>query len=218
MNNGPEAMIKLVKTRIKNAQHTASNNLSVDLFSDGSLTNQVGGLAHLVQSAGTGTVGGINAGTYPFWQNQKREMGGTNAWSKSTIKGEMNALWLPLVRGDDKPDLILFSHDLYSAYEESLQDLQRYASADAAAAGFETLKYKSASVIFDDNSSFGTSAETGYFLNTKYLYLVQHSEAQWTQDDEKKPVNQDAVVVPMFWMGQLVCTNRSLQGKLLDAA
>ena len=47
---------------------------------------------------------------------------------------------------------------------------------------------------------------------------MQHPEAQWTQDDEKKPVNQDAVVVPMYWMGQLVCTNRSLQGKLIDAA
>lgn len=54
--------------------------------------------------------------------------------------------------------------------------------------------------------------------NTKYLYLVQHSEAQWTQDDEKKPVNQDGVVIPLYWMGNLVCSNRALQGVLIDAA
>jgi hypothetical protein len=30
-------------------------------------------------------------------------------------------------------------------------------------------------------------------------------------------VNQDAVVIPMLWMGNLVCSNRSLQGLLLDA-
>jgi hypothetical protein len=36
--------------------------------------------------------------------------------------------------------------------------------------------------------------------------------------DEKRPTNQDAVVVPMYWMGNLVCTNRSLQGILFDAS
>jgi hypothetical protein len=218
MNNGPEAMIKLVKARIKNAMNTAANNLSVDLYSDGALANQIGGLAHIVQNAGTGTVGGINSSTYPFWQNQVVEMAGTGTWSKSTTKGEMNKLWLKCVRGKDKPDLIVASHDIYSAYEESLQDLQRYADARSAAAGFESLKYKTANVIFDDNTNFGTTAETAFFLNTDFLYLVQHPEAQWTQDDEKKPLNQDAVVVPMYWMGQLVCTNRALQGKLIDAA
>jgi hypothetical protein len=44
MNNGPEKIIDLVKARIKNAMHTAANNMSVDIYSDGSLTNQIGGL------------------------------------------------------------------------------------------------------------------------------------------------------------------------------
>lgn len=218
MNNGKEAMIKLVKARIKNAKNTASNQMSIDLYSDGSLTNQIGGLAATIGTAGTGTVGGINSSTYSIWQNQYYEIPGSGAWSKSNIKGYMNVLWLRQVRGEDKANLILSSHDLYSAYEESLQDLQRYSSADAAAAGFEALKYKTADVIFDDNSNFGTTAEKMYFLNTKYLYLVQHSEAQWTQEDEKKPTNQHAVVVPMYWMGNLVCTNRAQQGILLDAS
>lgn len=218
MNNGPEAMIDLVKARIKNATNTASNQLSIDLYGTGALTNQIGGLGNLIQSDGLGTVGGINASTWAFWRNQFREISGTNTWSKATIKGEMNRLWLQTVRGNDKPDLIVSSHDLYSAYEESLQDLQRYTDVQAASSGFESLKYKTANVIFDDNTNFGTTSETMYFLNTKYLYLVQHPEAQWTQDDEKKPVNQDAVVIPMYWMGQLVCTNRALQGRLLDAA
>lgn len=218
MNNGPDRMINLVKARIKNAMNTAANNMSVDIYSDGALSNQIGGLAHLIQAAGTGTVGGIVSGTYTFWKNQFKEMAGTNTWSKSTIKGEMNALWLACVRGKDKPDLIIFSHDVYSAYEEALQDLQRYADAAKASAGFESLKYKSANVIFDNNTNFGATAELGYFLNTDYLYLIQHPEAQWTQDDEKKPVNQDAVVVPLYWMGELITTNRSLQGRLYDAA
>jgi hypothetical protein len=218
MNNSAERMINLVKSRVKNAMRTAANNMSIDIYSDGSLTNQIGGLALIIQNAGTGTVGGINSSTFTFWQNKVREMAGTGTWSAATIIGEMNNLWLQLVRGTDKPDLIVASQDVYNAYESALQANQRYMDAKSARAGFETLKYKTADVIFDDNTNFGTTAETAYFLNTDYLYMIQHSDAKWSQDDDKVPINQDAVVVPIYWMGQLVCSNRSLQGKLIDAA
>ena len=47
MNMGSEErMIDLVEARKNVALKTAANNLSVDLYSDGSLDNQIGGLAH----------------------------------------------------------------------------------------------------------------------------------------------------------------------------
>lgn len=218
MNNGPEALIDLAEARTKNAMRTAANNMSVDLYSSGALSNQMGGLAHIIQTNGQGTVGGINSATYTFWRNQFREAAGTGTWSKSTIKGEMNALYLSCVRGGDKPDLIVSSHDFFAAYWESLQDLQRYAAADEATAGFRALKYVDADIIFDSNTNFSTTAERMYFLNTDYLEMVVHRDANWTTSDEKVSLNQDAVVIPMFWQGQLVCSNRSLQGILIDAA
>lgn len=223
-NSGKEAMFNLVKQRTENAKRTAQNNMSVDIYSDGTLSNQVGGLANLIQTDGTGTVGGINASTYAFWQNKFKEASGTdNAASPSeanaaTFKGDMNKLWLDTVRGTDKPDIIVMTHDFYSLYELGEQQLQRYASGDLAKSGFETIKYKTADVVFDDNTNFGTTDEKAYFLNCDYLYLVQHREAQWTADEQKKPVNQDAVVIPMYWMGNMVVTNRARQGILFDAA
>ncbi len=224
MNSGKEAMINLVKARKRNAMNTASNNMSVDLYSDGTLTNQIGGLANIIQTDGTGTVGGIDASSNSFWQNQFREMTGTNlaaspsAANAVSMKADMNALWLQTVRGTDMPGLIVMSHDFYTLYETGEQQLQRYADSDLAKAGFTTLRYKSADVVFDDNTNFSTTAEKAYFLNCDYLYLVQHAEAKWTPDDEKKPTNQDAVVIPMYWMGNVACTNRARQGVLFDAA
>ncbi|MGY5793673.1 phage major capsid protein len=217
-NSGRSQMINLVKTKKNNALKTAANNFSIDVYSDGSLANQIGGLAQIIQTNGQGTVGGIDSATWTFWRNKFREIAGSNAYTKDTFKGEMNGLWLPLNRGADKPDLIVLSHDFYSVYESGEQQLQRYMDESMANAGFANLKYKSATVIFDDNTNFTTTAEKGYFLNTDYLYIAQHKDAQWSQDDEKKPVNQDAVVIPYYWMGNMVCTNRSLQGVLLDAA
>jgi len=223
-NAGKEQMINLVKTKKANALKTAANNFSVDLYSDGTLSNQIGGLANIIQKAGTGTVGGIDSSTFTFWKNQFKEMTGTNIPATPTeanslsMRADMNQLWLSQVRGADKPDLIVMSHDMYSLYEIGQQQLQRYMDSDLAKVGFQTMKYKSANVVFDDNTNFSTTAETAYFLNTDYLYLNQHKEAQWTQDDDKRPINQDAVVIPFYWMGNLVCSNRDLQGILFDDA
>ncbi len=217
-NSGKSAMINLVKTKKKNALKTASNNFSEDMYSDGSLPNQIGGLSHLIQTNGQGTVGGLDAATQVWWRNKFREMTGTNAYTKDTILGEFNGLWLSLVRGEDKPDVIVCSHDIYSVYEASQQQIQRYMSADEAQAGFMALKYKSADVIFDDNTNFATTAEKAYFINTDYLYIFQHKEAQWSEDEAKRPVNQDAVVIPYYWMGNVAVSNRAMQGVLLDAA
>lgn len=219
-----ERMINLVKTRKDNALKTAANNFSIDLYSDGSLTNQIGGLAHLIQNDGQGTVGDIASATWSFWQNQFKEMTGTDiaaspsAANSLSMKADMNDLWLSLNRGADKPDLILMSHDLYALYEIGEQEKGRYTSSKMAELGFSSLKYKEADIVFDSNTNFATTAEKAFFLNTDYLYVIQHSEAKWTPDEEKRPTNQDAVIVPIYWMGNVVCSNRSLQGVLIDAS
>lgn len=216
-NSGREQLIKLVAARVKNAQRTASNFMSLDIYGSGALTNQMTGLAGIIQTTGLGTVGGIDSSVFTFWQNKVREAAGTNTISKSTIKGEMNTLYLSLVRGTDKPDLIVSTHDFYSMFWESLQDLQRFATASDATAGFDALRYISADVIFDSNVNFTVSSERMYMLNTDFLELVVHREANWSPLDKRVSTNQDAEVIPIIWQGQLVTDNRSLQGMLIDA-
>jgi hypothetical protein len=220
-NSGKEQLINLMKARVKNAMRTAANNMSIDLFSSGSLTNQMGGLGSILSTTGVGTVGGIDASVYTFWGNQFREMTGTNTWSKSTIKGDMNAIYLSTVRGSDAPNLIISTNDFYAAYWESLQDLTRYndiTPGTKVTAGFPALKYVNADVVFDSNSNFSATGEKMFFLNLDYLQLCVHRQANWTQLDDKVPVNQDAVLIPIIWQGQLCCSNRARQGYLLDAS
>lgn len=218
-NSGKEQMINLVESRLKNAYRSANNNMSSDVYSDGTASNQVNGLQALVSDLGTGTVGGINSTTFTFWKSILQsnaaplQGGGAVTISKTTMQTQMNNLWMELSRGVDKPDLIVSSNEYFNFYEESLTDLKRYMADDEGQGGFISLKYKSADVIFDGGTKGGgIPAAHMYFLNTDFLNLVVHKDANWTEMDTKPSINQDATVIPIIWQGNLTASNRSLQG------
>jgi hypothetical protein len=218
VNNGSWAIVKLAKARIKNAMRTFKNNFSYDIYADGTLPNQINGLQALVADSGTGQVGGIDSGTWSFWANAVQSAaaplqgGGAIVPSATTIESLMLPLWLNQVRGDDKPDLIVSSNDYFTFYEASQVSIKRYTTSDEVSGGFTSLKYKNADVIFDGGS--GIPAAHMYFLNTDYLEMVVHSDANLSVQDDMKPYNQDATVIPVLWMGNMVCSNRRLQGVL----
>lgn len=216
-NSGSFAIIKLAKARIKNAMRTFKNNFSYDLYSDGTLPNQINGLQALVSDAGTGTVGGIDSSVWPFWQNTVQSAaapiqgGGAVTPSATTIEGSlMLPMWLNQVRGDDAPDLIIMSNDYFSLFENSQVAVKRYTNSSEADGGFTSLKYKGADVIFDGGS--GIPPGHAYFLNTEYIELVVHKDANLSVQDKLHPYNQDAAVIPILWMGNLIVSNRRLQG------
>ncbi len=217
-NSGDSRIINLSKSRLKNAMRTFKNNFSADLYSDGTLPNQINGLQALVSDTGLGTVGGIDASTWSFWRNQVQSAaapiggGGAVTVGPTTIEKLMLDLWLSLVRGDDQPDLIVADNNYFSFYEQSQVSLKRYTENKEADGGFATLKYKGADVIFDGGS--GIPANRMYFLNTEYIDLVVHPDADMEVMEEMRPYNQDAEVIPMLWMGNMTIGNRRLQGIL----
>lgn len=213
INSGDSQIVDLAKTRIKNAIRTFSNNFCSDLYSAGSLTNQINGLQAIVADTNTNTVGGIDASVWSFWQNSTFDLSDNSVTIGATTieNSAMLPLWLSIDRGpDDQPDLIVMDTVYYSYFEGSQTSLKRYASMEMASGGFVTLKYKTADVIFDGNS--GIPASHAYMINTNYMELVAHKDADMDQMDELHPVNQDGVVIPILWMGNLVCSNRKLQG------
>jgi len=216
INSGGPKIIKLAKARIKNAKRTFANNFSEDMYSDGTATNQINGLQAIISDLGTGTVGGINSTNFPFWKSQIFDASDNSVTpSATTIENSMMLpLWLGLDRGpDDQPDLIVMDNTYYQYYETSQVSIKRYSSATSADGGFSTLKYKGADVMFDGNS--GIPDTHGYFINTEYLGLCVHRDADLTVMEEQRPINQDGVVIPILWMGNLTCSNRNQQGLML---
>ncbi len=210
VNSGPEQLEDLVAARMKNAYRTFANNFSSDMYSSGSLSNQIGGLQHIVADTNTGTVGGIDANTWTFWRNTVFDLSdNTVTISSTTIENSvLLQMWLTVARGmGDQPDLIIMSPDYYTFFEASQTSIKRYASSDSAQAGFVTLKYKNADVIYDTTAS-GIPSSRIYMLNTDYIKLKVHEDADLEVMDKKEPVNQFGAVTPFLWMGNMTCSNR----------
>jgi hypothetical protein len=218
VNNGPEKIANLAKSRVRNAMNTFANNFSADMYSDGSLANQIGGMQALVSDAGTGVVGGIDSTPWTFWRSKVQSAaapiqgGGAITPSATTIESLMLPLYIELTRGNDYTDLIVASNNYYTFFEQSQTSLKRYMDEDEVMAGFLAMRYKNAKVVFDGNS--GMAASRMYFLNTNHLELVAHTDANLTVVEDQRPVHQDGSVTPVLWMGNMVTSNRALQGVL----
>lgn len=212
INSGDSRITKLAAAKLKNAIRTFNNNFSSDLYSSGSLTNQVNGLQAIIADVNTNTVGGIDASAWAFWQNTVIDASvlGVTPSATTIESGLMLPAWLATDRGpDDQVDLIVMDNTYWTYFETSQVSMKRYNDTTMANGGMVSLKYKNADVMFDGNS--GIPTEHAYGINTNYLKLVVHQDADLDILDERTPVNQDGVVIPILWMGNLVCSNRKQQ-------
>lgn len=211
-NGGKERIINLLEAKLKNLEKSMMNTAATAVFADGtgSSGKELGGLQHLVQDDPTtsSSVGGINQSTYSWWRNKYSAAAAT---SSGNIQTRMNAMWISQVRGTDKPDLIIADSVMFNHYEASLQQYQRFTSADKGTTGFLSLAYKTAEVIYDDQCP----ASHMYMLNTDYLCLRPHSKRQFMALEERKSTNQDALIVPVVWAGNLTVSNRERQGVII---
>lgn len=221
-NSGEEAIIDLLESRIKNAEKTMVNNTALDCYSDGTADGgrQIGGLQLLISGTPTsGTVGGIDRSQAiaAFWRNQRFRAvtDGGGAVTPANIQSYMNRLYVQLVRGTDKVDLIVADNNYWRAYLESLQAIQRVTSTEMAEAGFDSLKYMQADVVLDGGVGGGAPTNTMFFLNTNYIYFRPHVKRFFTPiGDERMAVNQDAMVKLIGFAGNMTLSNATLQGVL----
>jgi hypothetical protein len=210
-NSGPEQIFNLLKSRIRNLEKSLKNTMAAALYADGTGTDskELGGLQLLVPGTVGNTVGGINSTTYSFWQNQVYDFSTESVTaSATTIQTAMNTLWLACIRGADRPDVIVGDTTYFGFYWASLQTNQRFTSEDTASAGFMNLMFMDAPVYYDDQCP----STKMYFLNTDYLFLRYAEGREFVPLGEKASVNQDALVMPVAWAGNMATSNRARQG------
>jgi hypothetical protein len=221
MNSGREAMIDLMESRIQVAESTMANLITSGIYSDGTAAGgkEIDGLNAAVPVDPTAApYGGIDGATYTFWQNAVSDNAAA-AVTSATIQGLMNGLWAQLVRGMDRPDLIMCDNVFWETYMSSLQAQQRFTNTNTADAGFMSVKYMDADVVLDggiyNGTGTGAPAGTAFFLNTNYIHYRPHSARNMVtlKPGNRVSVNQDAHTSILAWAGNLTTSGRMFQGR-----
>lgn len=213
-NAGPEQMIDLIAARIDVAEATMRNLVCGGLYSDGTGAGgkEITGLnAAVPLDPTTGTYGAIDRATWTFWRSKIVNVSGTTA-----IQANFNTLWSNLIRGADRPDLIVVDNVVWSAYVASLQAQQRFTQAETGNLGFPTIKYMDADVVLDGGIGGFCPAGTGFFLNTDYIKFRPHSARNFVplSPNKRYSINQDAEVQILAWAGNLTTSGSQFQGRL----
>jgi hypothetical protein len=207
-NNGEAQIIDLLEGKIFQTQETIIENLNKMFYEDGQGNGgkDMHGLNELV---GTGmTVGGIDAtdADNSWWRSQLTDEGGAlTTASMATVYNNCSV-------GNDQPTIMIASQAVYESYEASLTANIRYTDTDMADAGFQNLMFKGAPVTFDNQT--GHLDNKIFFLNTKYVQLVRHSDVWFKATPFVRPNNLDAVYSQILCYGNLTTSNRSRQGML----
>lgn len=232
-NSGKERIIDLLDSRMEVGESSMMNLIASGLYSDGTAASgkQIDGLLKQVSTTPTNTVGGIDRSTWLFWRNQyfRCTTTGGAAVSAANVQNYFNRMWSSLVRGADRPDMILVDNIMWSFYLNSLQNLQRFAGTETAELGFVSLKYMDADVVLDggmqlnwtSTGAAGTApsavpATSAYFLNTKYLFYRPHADRNMVplSPGQRYSVNQDAVTQILAWAGNLTSNGLQFQGRM----
>jgi hypothetical protein len=205
-NNGEHAIINLLEAKIMQAEESLREGFNQMFFADG--TGNSGknwnGLGNLVESGNT--VGGINSATVgnEYWRSYEDNTAGALTLLQMATAYNSTSV------GNDHPDVILTTQTLFEKYESLLQPQLRYTDTKTAEAGFQNLLFKGAPIMYDTHCT----ANVMYFLNSKYIKLVGHSDKWFAQTDFVRPENQDARFALIMCYGNLVVSNRKKQGKL----
>lgn len=234
-NAGEEQSIDLLASRIENAEDTFRNGLSFDIYSDGSLPNQIGGLQAAIPFDPTvGVYGTIDRAQWEFWRNQRFRAitDGGAALSPANVYQYMTQLYVRCTRGNDRPDLIVTDNNGWTVYNQSLHAIQRITNTDSdlGKSGFLNLKFMDSDVVLDGGFQ-GTTQDASlaglpiggvppsvmWFLNSRYNSWRPHKNRNMEPlDPDRFSVNQDAMVRLIGWAGNFTKRAMMFDGVLTN--
>lgn len=233
-NEGSNQIMDVMEAYIDAAERSQMDTMDEAIHSDGTANGgkQLGGLQVAVPTVtNAGTYGGISRADYAIWRTTTYDADtdfsaiGTQVTS-TTIRPMLNKIMTERSRGRRGADLLLMSQEHYEAYDAATVAIQRIHDAGSVLGklGFTSLKYygagRTADIVQDGGIGSNMPANTTYGLETDSLRLrfnPARNNTRLFEGDGMKPINQDAIVQYIGWMGELTQVNPLFHWKLIDS-
>ena len=240
-NSGEGRLINLLESKIKQAEMTMREFLNSELIlgtvsgatfvqsqaPDGSYgINPLGYFCRQVKSTDptTNSVGNISSSSYSWWRTVTADIGAVggftgddfslNVTTYAGLEVALKRFYNYLSRGSGgSPDLFVMDQVSFETYENALGTKMRYSNTKMGDMGFDTVKLRGATCIWDEvvpDIYTGTAAitvGTCFGLNTNFYKLVIDSETDIITTPFVEPENQTAKTAKILFMGNATVSN-----------
>ena len=216
MNMGEARIFNLVEKNIKNLEKSLKKKLNTDLMGDGTGNGGLdldGFKLYIDTTPATGTVGGIDSATNPWWRNHATNMTGQDY--TVTLIDQMRTMFNNCSSdgGADAPNLIITTQAIHEYYEDELFDTHYYTqSNELADAGISTCNFKGVPMIWTS----GCDDYYMYFINLDYFEAGYNPNKWFTMTDWKSAQANLERVAQVVSEMNLICSNRDKQGILYN--
>ena len=243
-NSGEGRLINLLESKIKQAEMSMRETLNQQLvqgtvsgatFVPGNDGKDLYPLGYFFRKANAtnpttgGNVGNISAATEAWWRHKTAvadsasvDTGNAFAMAVTTyagMKAALRRLYNHCSRGSGgSPDLVLFDQVTFETYENALDTSVRYQNTTMADMGFDTIKLRGATCLWDelvpdiDNGTTAITAGTAFMINTKFYNLVIDSETDIITTPFVEPENQTVKTAKILFMGNAAISNMRKHG------
>jgi len=234
LNNAGTNQIKDVMESYMDAAERSLNDLmDTAIHSDGTADGgkQLGGLKVAIPTVtNSGSYGGISRVDNAIWRTSTFDADtdftgiGTQV-SKDTVRPMLNQIMTQRSRGKRGADLLLMSPEHYAAYDAATVTIQRITDENSLGKlGFTSLKYygagRTAEIVQDGGIVTNMPSNTTYGIETDSLRLRYNPGRHFSklfEGEGMKPINQDAIVQYIGWMGELTMVNPLFNWKFYDS-
>lgn len=200
----------------------AITDAAVDTVLGATGINPIAQLVHKDPTSAV-NVGNIGQDAHSWWRNYTDSSG---ASTKEALILELNLLAQKAARGPGGPtDLWITDETTYSLIEAALYERVRHEVKSRLEFPFENIIWKGAMIVHDEfmhdveNGLTNTDTKgTLYMLNNKFIKVKYDSETNFITTEKRVPINQDAYVKYILWMGNMTINNRRKHAVLYNIA
>lgn len=203
--NSGEKKVDLVTSLVDNAMESHDDQFEAGLFA-AAATNGFLSLPVLLDEAGAGTIGGVNAAVDTYWENQFIDYGTDDQLGLTKVYAQCAK-----GTGGSSPNLIVTSPTTWAVYADSLQTYFRYENAKTVDAGIQALQFASADLIFSHKYTSGTF-DSYFLINTNELKLYVIKDFYRQRRSEIELPNAATMTMKVVSMAQIATKNRSRNG------
>lgn len=230
-NQGEAQLMDVMEAHISAAEQELEDVVDASLHSAGTGFGgkELGGLQLAIPTiTNAGTYGGISRVDNAIWRTSTFDAHtydtaiGTQV-NSTTVRPFLNKIMTNRSRGKRGADLLLMSPEHYAAYDAATVAIQRINDETSLGKlGFVSLKYfgagRQAEIVQEGGIGSNMPSNVTYGIETASVRLRYHPERNFDKIGRSMmPINQDAVVQYIGFMGELTMVNPLFNWKFYDS-